>query len=53
VCHSEYLASWIDRSHHLLIILQVLASAQHGCRSTAPRVWLISNPRPLRRLAQG
>jgi hypothetical protein len=28
---SEYLASWIDRSHHLLVTLQVLASAQHGC----------------------
>ena len=25
------LESSIDRSHHLLIILQVLASAQHGC----------------------
>jgi len=29
---TECLASWIDRSHHLLIALQVLASAQHGCR---------------------
>src|ERR1700730_3045718 len=38
---SECPASWIDRSHHLLIILQVLASAQHGCSSVAPRVWLI------------
>jgi hypothetical protein len=28
---SEYLASWIDQSHHLLLILQVLASGQHGC----------------------
>ena len=28
---SECPVSWIDRSHHLLIILQVLASAQHGC----------------------
>ena len=28
---SECLVSWIDRSHHLLVILQVLASAQHGC----------------------
>jgi hypothetical protein len=39
---SEYLVSWIDRSHHLLIILQVLASAQHGCSKVAPRVWPIS-----------
>ena len=29
---TECLASWIDRSHHLLVALQVLASAQHGCR---------------------
>jgi hypothetical protein len=28
---TECLASWIDRSHHLLVALQVLASAQHGC----------------------
>ena len=28
---TECLASWIDRSHHLLVTLQVLASAQHGC----------------------
>ncbi len=28
---AECLASWIDRSHHLLVALQVLASAQHGC----------------------
>ncbi len=28
---TEYLASRIDRSHHLLVTLQVLASAQHGC----------------------
>ena len=34
--------SWIDRSHHLLIFLQVLASAQHGCSLIAPRVWPIS-----------
>jgi len=46
---SECPVSGIDRSHHLLIILQVLASAQHGCSSVAPRVWLISMqrlPRP-------
>jgi transposase len=47
--HSEYFASWIDRSHHLLIILQVLASAQHGCSSVAPHGWLISSARPPRR----
>ena len=47
---SECPVSWIDRSHHLLIILQVLASAQHGCSSVAPRVWPISRPRlPSRR----
>jgi len=45
-------ASWIDRSHHLLIILQVLASAQHGCSSGAPRVWPISRPRRPQRRAQ-
>src|SRR5580704_12696361 len=28
---TECLASWIDRPHHLLVALQVLASAQHGC----------------------
>jgi hypothetical protein len=28
---AECLVSWIDRSHHLLVTLQVLASAQHGC----------------------
>jgi hypothetical protein len=28
---AECLVSWIDRSHHLLVSLQVLASAQHGC----------------------
>ena len=33
----EYPASWIDRSHHLLISLQVPVSAQHGCISLAPR----------------
>jgi len=37
---TECLASWIDRSHHLLVALQVLASAQHGCSWVAPRVWL-------------
>ena len=31
----------IDRTH-LLVILQGLASAQHGCSQVAPRVWLIS-----------
>src|SRR6266404_1319475 len=49
VRHSEYFASWIDRSHHLLVILQVLASAQHGCSSVAPHDWLISSARPPRR----
>jgi hypothetical protein len=44
---SECPASWIDRSHHLLLILQVLASAQHGCSSVAPRVWPISRPHRL------
>jgi hypothetical protein len=28
--------SWIDRSHHLFLILQGLASAQHGCSSLLP-----------------
>jgi hypothetical protein len=28
---AECLVSWIERSHHLLVFLQVLASAQHGC----------------------
>jgi hypothetical protein len=31
VALSDYLVSGIDRSHQLLISLQVLASAQHGC----------------------
>ena len=44
---SECPVSWIDRSHHLLLILQVLASAQHGCSSVAPRVWPISRPHRL------
>jgi hypothetical protein len=43
---SGCLASWIDRSRHLLISLQVLASAQCGCSIGAPRVWLISILRP-------
>jgi len=37
---SECFALWIDRSRHLLVILQVRASAQHGCSEVAPRVWL-------------
>jgi hypothetical protein len=45
VAPSECPTSWIDRSHHLLIILQVLASAQHGCSFGAPRVWLIFRQR--------
>ena len=45
VALSECPASWIDRSHHLLVVLQGLASAQHGCSSGAPRVWPISRPR--------
>jgi hypothetical protein len=38
---SACLASWIDRSHHLLITLQVLASAQYGGVPRS-RAWLIS-----------
>jgi hypothetical protein len=49
---SECSASWIDRSHHLLIVLQVLATAQHGCNSAAPRVRPISGLRLPRRRAQ-
>jgi hypothetical protein len=33
---SECPVSWIDRSYHLLIILQVLASAQNGCSKLLP-----------------
>ena len=33
-------APWIDRSHHLLIPLQVPASVQRGGISRAPRGWL-------------
>jgi len=37
---AECLVPWIARSHHLLTVLQVLASAQYGCSSVAPRDWL-------------
>jgi hypothetical protein len=36
VASSACLASWIDRSHHLLITLQVLASARYGGSSLLP-----------------
>ena len=41
VSHPEYLASWIDRSHHLLILLQVPTSTNTVAFWSAPRVWLI------------